>query len=495
MMLLRELLEGTGISVGPAYADHPVGCISCDSREGMPNGLFVALPGFEVDGADFIREAVRQGARTIVKQQAGRGLRGYTIPDDVCVLDAVDTKAFLRWVTPKFYDHPAGQVKVIGITGTNGKTTIAYLLESIIHAARQKCGVVGTINCRIGTTFFPSKNTTPGYLDNQRYLARLVQEGVAYCVMEASSHALDQGRLDGIDFAAGVFTNLTQDHLDYHKDMADYFRAKSLLFLGLSPQAAAIINADDEYGRRLKTLTQARVWTYAIDAPADVRAADIRYSLGGTEFDIHFSGRKIPIHTRMIGRHNVYNILAAFVCALVQRFAAVETIVRGIEGLKNVPGRLQPVDGGQDFFVFIDYAHTEDGLINVLRALKAVTAKRVIVVFGCGGDRDRDKRHKMGHVACLLADYSVVTSDNPRSEDPQAIIDQIVAGFTRANFETCVDRREAIGRALKMVKAGDVVLIAGKGHEERQIFKDKTVPFNERDIVMEFLKCSPSEKL
>ncbi len=495
MILLRELLQGTGIHVQPAYADHPVGCISCDSRESMLNGLFVALPGFKVDGADFIRDAVRQGARTIVKQQAGRMLGDYAIPDDVCVLDTADTKAFLRWVTPRFYDHPGGQVKTIGITGTNGKTTIAYFLESILHAAGQKCGVVGTINSRIGTTFFPSKNTTPGYLDNQRYLARLVQEGVPYCVMEASSHALDQGRLDGIDFAAAVFTNLTQDHLDYHKDMADYFRAKSLLFSGLSPQAAAIINADDEYGRRLKTLTQARVWTYAIDAPADVCAADIRYALSGTGFDIRFSGGKIPVHTRMIGRHNVYNILAAFTCALAQRFAAVGTIMKGIEGLKNVPGRLEPVDAGQDFFVFIDYAHTEDGLINVLRALKAVTAKRVIVVFGCGGDRDHGKRPKMGHVACLLADHSVVTSDNPRSEDPQAIIDQIVAGFTRANFEICVDRREAISRALKMARTGDVVLIAGKGHEERQIFKDKTIPFNEREIAMEFLRCSPSEKL
>ncbi|MBI3314421.1 MAG: UDP-N-acetylmuramoyl-L-alanyl-D-glutamate--2,6-diaminopimelate ligase [Candidatus Omnitrophica bacterium] len=494
MMLLRELLQGTGIPVGPACANHPVGCISCDSREGMPNGLFVALPGFKVNGADFIRDAVRQGARTIVKQQAGRVLGDYTIPDDVCVLDTADTKAFLRCVTPRFYGHPGGQVKTIGVTGTNGKTTITYLLESILRAAGHKCGVVGTINARIGTTFFPSKNTTPGYLDNQRYLARLVQEGVPYCVMEASSHALDQGRLDGIDFAAAVFTNLTQDHLDYHKDMADYFRAKSLLFFGLSPQAAVLINADDGYGQRLKTLTRARVWTYAIDAPADVRATQIRYSLGGTEFDVHFSGGKISVPTRMIGRHNVYNILAAFVCALAQGFA-VETIIKGIEGLKNVPGRLEPVDRGQDFFVFIDYAHTEDGLINVLRALKAVTAKGVIVVFGCGGDRDHGKRPRMGHVACLLADHAVVTSDNPRSEDPQAIIDQIVAGFTRTNFETCVDRRQAIGRALKMAKTGDVVLIAGKGHEERQIFKDKTVPFNEREIVMEFLKCSPSEKL
>ncbi len=486
MMLLRDLLQGTDVQCPPSFAGYPVNTISCDSREPMPGGLFAALSGPNADGADFIKEAVARGARVIAKQEGGRVFSGYTIPDDICVLDVADPKAFLRLIAPKFYGHPAEKVKTIGVTGTNGKTTITYLLESIIHAAGQKCGVIGTVNYRIGTAVLPSKNTTPGYLDNQRYLARLVQENVPFCVMEASSHALDQRRLDGIDFIAAVFSNLTQDHLDYHPDMEHYFRAKALLFTGLSARATAAINMDNSYGRRLPALTKARVLTYTIDTTAEMRAADIRYGYNSTEFEVHFPGGKAPVRTRLIGRHNVYNILAAFACVLAQGFS-VETIVKGIEDLEYVPGRLEPVDVGQDFFVFIDYAHTDDGLLNVLQSLKAMTAKRVIAVFGCGGDRDAKKRPKMGHVACLLADHSIVTSDNPRSEDPQAIIDQIITGFTRTNFETCMDRRQAIGRALKMAGPGDVVLIAGKGHEKYQVFRDKTIPFNERAIVLELL--------
>jgi UDP-N-acetylmuramoyl-L-alanyl-D-glutamate--2,6-diaminopimelate ligase len=306
-------------------------------------------------------------------------------------------------------------------------------------------------------------------------------------VMEASSHALDQGRLEGIDFSAGIFTNLTQDHLDYHKDMADYFKAKSLLFKNLSSTAASVINVDDDYGKLLLLVTNSKIITYAIDHPAQVRAQNITYHLNGSRFEIIFPQGRIKIHTRFIGKHNIYNILSAFAWGLSQDLNP-ERIRQGIENLNHVPGRLEPVENNNGFFVFIDYAHTEDGLLNVLKALRAVTLTKIILVFGCGGDRDRTKRPKMGHAACEFADYTFVTSDNPRSEDPQSIIDEITVGFTKDNYETCVDRREAIRRALKSAQKDQIVLIAGKGHENYQIFKDRTITFNEREIVKECLQ-------
>jgi UDP-N-acetylmuramoyl-L-alanyl-D-glutamate--2,6-diaminopimelate ligase len=483
-MHLNKLIEGIYTKPLPGtWQDVEVASVSCDSREEQRDGLFVALAGFKVNGADFIKDAINKGAKIVVSQAS------IAIPrsDGVCFLDVDDPKRFLYTVGQRFYGHPSKRIKSIGITGTNGKTTITYLIESIIHAASKTCGVIGTVNHRIGEKIIPSKNTTPGFLDNQRYLAQLADGGAAYCVMEASSHALDQGRLEGINFSAGIFTNLTQDHLDYHKDMESYFRAKSLLFKSLSSEDAAIINIDDPYGKRLLPLCQSGIVTYAIDSPADVKARNISYHLSGSHCEIIFPQGVIKIHTRFIGKHNIYNILAAFAWGLSQGLDP-QVIRRGIEKLTHVPGRLEPVGNGKGFFVFIDYAHTEDGLVNVLKALRALEPQKIILVFGCGGDRDRGKRPKMAEAACELADRSIVTSDNPRSEDPQAIIDEIVAGFTKKNYETCVDRREAIGRALKLAKKDQIVLIAGKGHEDYQIFKDRTVPFNEREIVEEFLK-------
>ena len=402
-------------------------------------------------------------------------------------MDVDDPKHFLHSIGQRFYGYPSNKIKSIGVTGTNGKTTITYLIESIIHAAARRCGVIGTVNHRIGEKIIPSKNTTPGFLDNQRYLAQLADLGVDYCVMEASSHALDQGRLEGIGFSAGIFTNLTQDHLDYHQNMDSYFKAKSLLFKNLSSSAVSIINVDDDYGILLLPMTKSKTITYAIDSSADVRAQNIIYHLSGSRFEIVFPQGMMRIHTRFIGKHNIYNILAAFAWGYAQGLNP-EIIRQGIEHLRHVPGRLEPVENDKGFFIFIDYAHTDDGLINVLKALRAVSAERIILVFGCGGDRDRTKRPKMASAACALADYSIVTTDNPRSEDPQAIINEIITGFTKKNYETCVDRKEAIGRALKSAQKNQIILIAGKGHEDYQIFKDRTIAFNEREIVKELLR-------
>jgi len=483
-MRLTELLKGIYTKPLPLQCkDLDVLSVSCDSREDQKNGLFIALSGAKFNGQDFIRDAIAKGARVIVSGPPGGKAKGH----DVCFLEVNDPSAFLYAVGQRFYGFPSKKIKSVGITGTNGKTTITYLIESIIHAAGQRCGVIGTVNYRIGDKILPSKNTTPGFLDNQRYLAQLAGMGVDYCVMEASSHALDQGRLEGIGFSAGIFTNLTQDHLDYHKDMENYFKAKSLLFKGLSPSAAAIINADDQYGKRLIKLAKGRIITYGIDGPADVRAQDIRYHLSGSRFEVLLPEGSIKVHTRFIGKHNIYNILAAFAWGTSQGLG-VDIIRKGIEDLTHVPGRLEPVANDKGLYIFIDYAHTEDGLVNVLKSLRAVSPEKIILIFGCGGDRDRTKRPKMARAACELADYSIVTTDNSRSEDPQAIIDEVITGFTRKNYEACVDRREAIGRALKLAQKDQIVLIAGKGHEDYQVFKDRTISFNEREIVKECLR-------
>ena len=338
-MRLSELINGIYTKPLPAsFQDFEVLTISCDSREEQKDGLFVALPGFKFDGRDFIKDAVARGARVIVKQSKSSAI----IPDNVCVLDVDDPKYFLHCIGPRFYGNPSDRIKSIGVTGTNGKTTVTYLIESIIHAAAKRCGVIGTVNYRIGAKIIPSKNTTPGFLDNQRYLAQLAGLGIDYCVMEASSHALDQGRLEGIHFSAVIFTNLTQDHLDYHKTMDNYFKAKSLLFKNLSSTATAVINVDDEYGRRIGPLTNSKVITYAMDRPADVRAQNITYHLSGSQLEIVFPKGKIKIDTRFIGKHNIYNILAAFAWGISQDLGP-EIVRRGIENLAHVPGRLEAV--------------------------------------------------------------------------------------------------------------------------------------------------------
>lgn len=385
------------------------------------------------------------------------------------------------------------KIKMIGITGTNGKTTITYLLESIIHCTGKRSGVIGTVNHRFADKQFRAKNTTPGLLENQRYLAEMLDANMDYCIMEVSSHGLAQGRVKGIDFHVAVFTNLTSDHLDYHKDREEYFQVKAVLFNCLSKNASAVINTDDTYGNRLLGMTRSAVTTYGIKHKADIMAEDIDLSLSGTTFTLITPVGEISIETKLIGMHNVYNILAAVGVCLHEN-VSLSKIKEGIEGLAFVPGRLEEIKCGQDFYVFVDYAHTEDALRSVLESLKYINGARRILVFGCGGDRDRDKRPKMGRIASDLADFTVLTNDNPRSEDPKDVVDQIAAGFNNNNYEVILDRREAINKGLMSAKTGDIVLIAGKGHEEYQIFKDNTIDFNEREIVRDCLHYTKSER-
>ena len=476
------------ISLPEGWGDIEVTAVWDDSRRVTPGSLFAALPAVSEttrNGDVFIAQALLKGAIAVVMPQQPLEAWNKKYPQ-VCFIPVDDPRGVFQTVVDRFYGYPSGKMRVLGVTGTNGKTTITYFLESIIKAAGKTSGVVGTVNYRVGDRILPSKNTTPGFLDNRIFLAELAAGRTSYAVMEVSSHALAQKRVDRIDFSGAVFTNLTGDHLDFHKTMEEYFNAKAGLFTGLKPEACAVINADDTYGPRLVAMTRARVITYGIDHPADVMAHIEDFTLAGTHLRIKFLGREMELKTHFIGRHNIYNVLAAFAAGLGEGFDP-HIIRHGIESLACVPGRLERVECGQDFCVFIDYAHTDDGLKNVLTCLKAVAHNKLIVVFGCGGDRDRTKRPRMGRIASELADLSILTSDNPRSEDPLAIIDEIIPGFNRKNYEVLSDREAAIARALALAEKDDIVLLAGKGHETYQVLKDKTVACVERDIVTRIL--------
>lgn len=483
-MLLKELIKGIDAGeVSQASLNFNITSICSDSRQVKDGSLFVAIKGAIEDGQKFINDALMRGAKVVVKKRASSDCNA---PSNACILSADDPLQFLREALLRFYDNPSRKIKTIGITGTNGKTTITYLVESIIKCAGKSCGVIGTVNHRYAGEFFSAKNTTPGIVDNYGYLSSMAEKGMDYCIMEVSSHALAQKRIDGINFGVGVFTNLTGDHLDYHKCLDDYFKAKSLLFLGLSKEASALINTDDAYGRQLLSMTQAKTKTYGIKNKADIMVKDIECSIDGASFTLTTRDGDIAIATKMVGMHNIYNILAAAGICLNENIS-LSDIRDGIEKNVCIPGRMERIDCGQDFYVFTDYAHTEDALLNVLKSLKDVNKGKIILVFGCGGDRDQSKRAKMGRVACSLADRNVITNDNPRGEEPQEIVDQIVAGFDKNNYKVVLDRRDAILESFKMAKENDVVLIAGKGHEDYQIFKDKTIKFDERNIVRELL--------
>jgi UDP-N-acetylmuramyl-tripeptide synthetase len=489
-MQLEKLLDDVSSSrIDPQFRHLDVQAISCDSRKVIKGTLFVALQGGQHNGTEFIKDAIRNGASVVVSSE-NMNLQRVANPK-VCFLTADNAKEFLAGAVKRLYGNPSAAVKTIGITGTNGKTTVSYLIESILGASGRKSGVIGTVNYRIAGEITPSLNTTPDFVFNQHFLRALARKHIPYCVMEVSSHALDQRRVEFINFRTAVFTNLTSDHLDYHKSRERYFAAKAQLFTQLDPGGIAVINVDDIYGRQLCSMTDAKIITYGMTHQADVMAKDVRMTIDRNRFFIAYGGEEIEIEAKLIGKFNIYNMLAAAAACLAEGIS-YKVIKKGIERLEYVPGRLETVASGQDFPVFIDYAHTEDALENVLTTVREVSDARVILVFGCGGDRDKTKRPLMGKVAGRLADIAIVTSDNPRSEPPQSIIDQIVAGFQENNYKVIVNRKEAIHEALGMAGPGDLVLIAGKGHEDYQVLADKTIDFNERRIIQEFVDAHHS---
>ena len=482
-MLLIEVLQGTGFKNSGSAADFEIKRVTDDSRCVKKGDMFVALKGYAADGYGFIDQALAKGARVIVAE------KDFNAPGGVIKVLIGDGRTALPIIADNFYGHPSQKLKMIGVTGTNGKTTITYIIESILKKTGEEPGVIGTISYRLNGMAIPAKNTTPGPLQLQSMLAEVVKSSGRYAVMEVSSHALDQHRVDAILFDAVIFTNITPEHLDYHKTLEGYFNAKTKIFGYLKKDGAAILNTDDDKVLSLKGAVKGRVITYGIKEKADISAKNIRLALDGSRFDIVTPKSSFSISTRLIGRYNVSNILAAAAaCDLL--CIGTKAIKEGIEAMTFVPGRLEAVECGQPFKVFVDFAHTEDALHNTLSLLKEVSKSEIITVFGCGGNRDRNKRPLMGKAACKLSDHVIITSDNPRFEEPSAIIDEIVSGIRGkfANYEVEADRRKAIERALSLAGVGSIVIIAGKGHEKGQIIKDRILPFDDREVVREILK-------
>lgn len=468
------------------FSDPGIRGISCNSRDIKKGELFVAVRGNQADGHDYILDAVKRGAVAVVSEsqsaQIGRCQK-------LNLIRVPDSRSALLELAARFYDNPAKRLGFIGITGTNGKTTVAYLLEAILKVSGYSPAVIGTINYRCKGYKVAAGNTTPGALQLQSLFNRFVRSGCDKLIMEVSSHALDQGRVCGISFEAAIFTNLTQDHLDYHKTIPGYFKAKSLLFKELGKDSIAVINNDDYYGRKLKKMTKAKVVTYAIDNPADLKATGIDFDMHCSRINLSWKGREFKAISRLIGRHNVYNVLAAAAYCL-QSGVSISRVVSAIEKFRTVPGRLEKIKARRNFTVFVDYAHTDDALKNVITALRALPANRIITLFGCGGDRDKSKRPKMGRVATDLSDYAVITSDNPRQEKPADIIKDIEKGIRKSNYSVLVDRKDAIKKVLSLARDGDVILLAGKGHENYQIIRGRKLRFDDREVVKECLQSA-----
>lgn len=479
---LKDILQDVNVLSLDGNSSLGIAGVAVDSRAVRENYCFIAVKGTGVDGHGFIKEAIEKGASVVVVQN------GFTFGQDLKNITKIvvdnSTRASAR-IAHNFYDRPSDKARVIGITGTNGKTTVSYLCENILKEAGSSAGVIGTINYRYGLRQIPATNTTPGALKLAQIMNYMVSNGANYVIIEVSSHSLEQERVWAIDFKTAVFTNITPEHLDYHKTMQSYKQAKGLLFRNLAKHATAVLNIDDDFGNELAgELSMTRVLRYGFNASAEIRPEKFSLSSAGTEAVIITPNGKIKLHSKLIGKFNLYNILAA-VGAGIAEGISIDKIKAGIEALKMVPGRLERVVCNQHFDVYVDYAHTDDALKNVLTAIKELAPGRIITLFGCGGDRDKTKRPRMARVASELSDYVVITTDNPRTEDPKTIVEEIAAGIPKArggNFFIVLDRQEAIKKAIGLAKEGDIVLLAGKGHETYQIFKNMIQPFDDREI-------------
>jgi UDP-N-acetylmuramoyl-L-alanyl-D-glutamate--2,6-diaminopimelate ligase len=515
-MTLRELVAGIG-SVDGAGTDTPICGLAYDSRKVAPGTLFFCVPGFRSDGHDFAARAVADGAvALVVERPLGLGVPEAVVPS---------VRAAMGPVASRFYSDPTAELRVVGVTGTNGKTTTAFLVRALLEAMGTQTGLLGTVTSVVGGRERPVERTTPEAIDLQADFRAMLDEGDTACAIEVSSHALVLGRAGGVGLAVAVFTNLTQDHLDFHNTMEDYFQAKRLLFLPGDgpPPGVSVVNVGDAYGRRLAREIAGKKLTFAVEgaegagdvgtagevgatgvaeagdvggvvddgADADYRATALRCGVDGCRFTLHTPAGEREVMLPMPGRYNVANALGAL-AAVHALGADLDTLVAALERGVRVPGRLEPVEAGQELAVLVDYAHTPDSLENVLRAAREIATGRVICVFGAGGDRDRGKRPLMGAIASRLADITIVTSDNPRSEEPGAIVAEIVAGVpaTAETVQVEVDRQTAIEQALALARAHDVVVIAGKGHEQGQELADGVkLPFDDVTVAREALSA------
>jgi UDP-N-acetylmuramoyl-L-alanyl-D-glutamate--2,6-diaminopimelate ligase len=468
-----------------------IASLTDDSRQVTPGTLFVAVKGERVDGHAYVRQAVEAGAVALIVQDAS-SVSDHTVP----TIGLRDSRRALGLLAARLHNDPSAHLRMIGVTGTNGKTTTTYLIKAMLESAKRKVGLIGTVSYEIGSERIDASHTTPGAVELQQLLARMVQAGMDSVAMEVSSHALAMDRTSGCEYDTAVFTNLTQDHLDYHHTMDEYFQAKARLFTGLTTSGSksgpkrAIVNVDDPWARRIKEVCPVPVWTYSIREPSDIRAYDVRLSVHGTTFRVVTPSGEGQIDNLLVGEHNIYNVLAAIGVGLNEGLS-LDVIREGIRTVRNVPGRFERVEAGQDFTIVVDYAHTEDALVRLLAAAHALKTGRIITVFGCGGDRDRGKRPKMGRAATEHSDVVILTSDNPRTEDPMAILKEVEVGVRdvlksdRVRYEMIPDRRAAIKMAIREAKSGDMVLIAGKGHEDYQIIGKQKFPFDDREVARE----------
>ena len=486
-MTVGEVLAGVRLKqpLAAELARLAVEGLEYDSRRVKSGTLFFAFPGARADGRGFAVEAVKAGAVAVVSElPPPEGFRGNWIQVE-------HGRHALALAARNFFHRPDERISLTGITGTNGKTTTAYLLDSILRAAGKTTAMIGTVEYHLGDRVIPAVNTTPESLDLYRLFAELEPMGGSFATMEVSSHALSLGRVYGMHFHTAVFTNLTRDHLDFHRTMDEYFAAKQTLFTGAGAPAppCAVINRDDEYGARIQAESAAQVMWYGLGKDATVRARHISSSVDGLRFEVQAAEGRFTVQSPLIGRINVYNILAACGAGLSYGLPP-ETIAQGIAQLRSVPGRFERVDEGQPFVVVVDYAHTDDALRNVISMARSLEPKRVVTLFGCGGDRDRTKRPIMGQVAAELSDFVVLTSDNPRSEDPLDIMNDVLVGLRRKDTPCLVepDRAAAIRRAIEEARPGDILILAGKGHETYQVLKDRTIAFDDREVAREVLR-------
>ncbi|MGR6836192.1 UDP-N-acetylmuramoyl-L-alanyl-D-glutamate--2,6-diaminopimelate ligase [Syntrophomonas erecta] len=485
-MLLAELTVNIEYKILKGSLNQAINSVCYDSRQAGQGSLFVCIRGLKTDGHQFVDQAISRGATAILAE------REVLVPEEVALIITPDTRKALPIVSGNFYNNPSRQLTVIGITGTNGKTTTSHLLQAILEENGEKTGILGTLYGSIGDLRIKNPHTTPESLEIEEFMDLVHKNKGHNVVMEVSSHALALHRVDAIDFDVAVFTNLTQDHLDYHRTMEDYREAKKKLFAMLPAEgsAFAVINADDDNSAAIISACRCRILTFGVNSPADIRAINLDISMQGSRFEVNYGDISFPIEMKLIGLFSVYNALAAISVCLGMNIP-IPVIQKALAKVKGVPGRFEQVDCGQDFTVVVDYAHTPDGLENILKTARQLVTNRLITVFGCGGDRDHTKRPLMGEIAARYSDFSVVTSDNPRSEDPHKIIEDILPGLQKvagARFAVITDRRSAIEQAIYLARPGDLVVIAGKGHETYQLVKDQVLEFDDRQVAAEFLK-------
>ncbi len=479
-MNLVNILKGISYEIISGNTDLEINEIQYDSRKLKSNDLFVCIEGYNTDGHKYINNAARSGALAIICTKIPLVLSNCTF------IKVEDSRKALALMSANYYEHPEKKLKMIGITGTNGKTTATFMMKSILETTGEKVGLIGTIANYIGDKKYESSRTTPESLELFQLFNKMVECNVKYCVMEVSSHSLYLNRVYGIEFGEGIFTNLTQDHLDFHKTFENYYRAKLMLF---KTSKNSVINMDDEYGNRVYGDLDNNKITYGINEDVDLKAEKIRIHSRGIEFQMNYLNENIHINLNIPGRYNIYNALGSAGACLLEGLT-LQQVKSGLEALKSIPGRCEPYESSIDlgFDIIIDYAHTPDGLMNILKTAREFTKNKLICVFGCGGDRDNTKRSIMGDIGTKMSDIAIITSDNPRNEEPMRIIQEILQGAKKENYITIENRKEAIKRAIIIAKKGDVIVLAGKGHEDYQILKEGKIHFDEREVIAEILK-------